>query len=283
MTIHSASSSAEITLLQKWKLVRAATRDRGLSGSDLGVLVEIVERFRDDFGNGRASHGHLARVVALSPRAVFDSLARLVEKGYIRVLRSAAGPRPTEYLPVWERGAEVAADCNIAVPINDGDLAAPFDEPLSHSAMMEPLSSNCAATQYLLPVPPIKGGDEVELSPGSPPYPAPVGGGPAGPGEFAAVEILSVTPETIDGDDCLLMSTRTAGGLESEIVVVWQSADETVQRDGQAELASLKVAANIETLIDGSELVGLFVREELVRDGPDSWHREFRNADVSYS
>jgi hypothetical protein len=89
------------SLLDQWKLLRAASRDRRLSRGDIAVLFGVVDNYYQRHGNARAAHSYLAAGTSLSRRTVITSVQRLRALGYLEVARIGVGTRPTEYVPNW--------------------------------------------------------------------------------------------------------------------------------------------------------------------------------------
>lgn len=88
-------------LLAQWKLMREATRDKRLTAVDHAVLLEILDRHLDHFGNAQASWTHLTRTTGRVRSAVAEAVGRLVSMGYLSIVQPGVGTRPTSYAPNW--------------------------------------------------------------------------------------------------------------------------------------------------------------------------------------
>lgn len=98
------------TLLDKWRLVRAALRDnKRLSTGDVAVLVALCDRYGSKTRPGAppvAGHALLAAMSGLSRRATIDSTRRLIETGYIQVVELGKGTKGTTYSLNFARGED---------------------------------------------------------------------------------------------------------------------------------------------------------------------------------
>ena len=90
----------ESPLLEKWKLVRAASHDKSLSTGDLAVLIALCDRYGSKYDRDApalAGHALLAAMTGLTRRATIASTQRLQAAGYIRVVELGSGTRGTRY------------------------------------------------------------------------------------------------------------------------------------------------------------------------------------------
>lgn len=74
---------SEKPLLTKWRLVLHAVPDHRLTGSDLRVLVAILNRINKETGNAHPGFSRIATDAGVSRRAVNYSVNRLAELGYL--------------------------------------------------------------------------------------------------------------------------------------------------------------------------------------------------------
>jgi hypothetical protein len=124
------------SLLDQWKLVRTAARDRHLSRGDIAVLIEIVNNHYRKHGNSRAAFSFLSVATGLSRRTVINSVQRLCKFVYLEIARVGSGTRPTEYVPNWQlaegRLALSAGEVLLTSETNSNSpLAAPEVNPTS--------------------------------------------------------------------------------------------------------------------------------------------------------
>ncbi|RYG85265.1 MAG: hypothetical protein EON59_12580 [Alphaproteobacteria bacterium] len=230
-------------------------RDRRLSGADRACLFEIVERYRSEHGNARASHGYLARTIGVTPRAVFDCVARLVGLDYVTVVRPCSGPRPTEYLPNWSLGIpvkeDVEADFNIEVPFSPADVEADFNIGLQSTSTMEPPRVEVSFN----PIPLTSGYQTGDVRGDS------ARGSAAGlaPAPAAAVETV-IGAEYVgreDGAKVIRLDLDSGATID----VVHEHPLDAVQRVGTRHIDQLTVAGGIEHLDDHRQFVGTrFIR-----------------------
>ncbi len=96
--------------LEKWKLVRAAGKDRAnLSMGDISVLIAICDRYGSRYDKdapAKAGHALLASMSGLSRRATIDSTRRLIDAGYVFVIELGSGTAGTKYGLHFARGED---------------------------------------------------------------------------------------------------------------------------------------------------------------------------------
>lgn len=98
-----------IRSLEQFQMLLYATKDTELTACDLAVLAELTDRYLKDGPRGGTtrptSAAHLARETGRDDASTQRSLARLVERGYIKVAEPGFGRRGhTYFLPFgWVR------------------------------------------------------------------------------------------------------------------------------------------------------------------------------------
>lgn len=95
--------------LDKWKLVRAAAKDKQLSLGDISVLIALCDRYGSKYDKDApalAGHALLGAMAGLSRRATIDSTHRLIDAGYITVIELGSGTRGTRYGLTFSRGED---------------------------------------------------------------------------------------------------------------------------------------------------------------------------------
>lgn len=93
-------TTAPASLLSQWWTLGTITADRRTTGRHAKVAWVIIDRYRQDFGNGRASVRYIARACDLSASIVSKACRELVEWGYFSQ-NIGVGTRPTEFTPNW--------------------------------------------------------------------------------------------------------------------------------------------------------------------------------------
>lgn len=91
-----------VDFLVKYRFIRALLYTRWSTALDHNVGMRIVERYKDEHGNGRVALRYLETGTGASRSSIIASLRRLVDNGAFTVVRQGSGTRPTEYLPVWD-------------------------------------------------------------------------------------------------------------------------------------------------------------------------------------
>lgn len=94
------------SLKYQWRLYGIVARSEWATSLDKSIAYEIVENYRKDFGNSRASLRYLEHATKATRTNIIASLRRLVEYGPFSVLRLGAGVRPTEYKLHFDMVAE---------------------------------------------------------------------------------------------------------------------------------------------------------------------------------
>ena len=96
MTARAAPVPSDGNLKDQWKLALKAARHRPkLSGLQLAVLIEVIDRFVRAKGNGRASSRYVAKALGVDRRNVRDAMNTLQALGYLVETRKGHGTRPT--------------------------------------------------------------------------------------------------------------------------------------------------------------------------------------------
>ncbi|SMD06445.1 hypothetical protein SAMN06297251_12311 [Fulvimarina manganoxydans] len=171
-------------LLAKYLLLTAIIGTDWATRLDHKVATIIVERYRSDHGNARASNSYLACLTRADIKNVRISVGRLVEHGAFFIHREGKGTRPTEYVPNFSFAASGGAHA----PATSGDADTPTcggaDAPTNGR------SGDAETPQSRLPVPlTISGyGEEATKEPAAatpPPAPRPDrAGGSVPAGDF---------------------------------------------------------------------------------------------------
>jgi hypothetical protein len=85
------------SLKYQWRILGAVLRSNWATGLDKSVAFEIVDNYRKDHRNSRASLSYLMRATGSDRKSVIASTRRIVENGPFIVARQGVGTRPTEY------------------------------------------------------------------------------------------------------------------------------------------------------------------------------------------
>lgn len=85
------------SLKYQWRVLGLVTRSKWATGLDKSIAFEIIDNYRKDHGNSRASLSYLVEATGADRKSVIASTRRLVENGPFSVGRTGAGTRPTEY------------------------------------------------------------------------------------------------------------------------------------------------------------------------------------------
>ncbi|MPZ40387.1 MAG: winged helix-turn-helix transcriptional regulator [Rhizobiales bacterium] len=109
------------------------------------VLGVIVDRFMKKHGNSRTSFTYLANGVGIKRQNATRAVQRLIEAGYIQLIRAGVGTRPSEYLPNWELAGGALQDTSTAgdAPHEDGASG------IAHDATRAASGIACDAQTYL--------------------------------------------------------------------------------------------------------------------------------------
>lgn len=97
-----------VDLVTKYRFIKALLSTRWSTALDHNIGMRIVERYKDEHGNGRVALRFLETGTGATRPSVIASLRRLVENGAFAVIRQGAGTRPTEYLPIWDFASGIA-------------------------------------------------------------------------------------------------------------------------------------------------------------------------------
>lgn len=111
------------SLKYQWRLLGDVLRSDWATGLDKTVAYEVIDNYRKDHGNSRASLRYLERATGAARQNVIVSLRRICENGPFSVARKGAGVRPTEYNLHFDRVTENAsghADDTAGSPVPSG-------------------------------------------------------------------------------------------------------------------------------------------------------------------
>ncbi len=81
----------------QWRIIGAVLRSAWATSLDKSIAFEIVDNYRKDHRNSRASLSYLVNATGADRKSVIASTRRLVENGPFNVARQGSGTRPTEY------------------------------------------------------------------------------------------------------------------------------------------------------------------------------------------
>jgi hypothetical protein len=81
----------------QWRILGAVLRSAWATSLDKSIAFEIVDNYRKDHRNSRASLSYLVNATGADRKSVIASTRRLVEHGPFSVARQGSGTRPTEY------------------------------------------------------------------------------------------------------------------------------------------------------------------------------------------
>ncbi|MFC6486940.1 hypothetical protein [Nitratireductor sp. GCM10026969] len=93
----AADKYAPDSLKYQWRLYALVSRSDWATGLDKSISFEIIDNYRKEFGNSRASLSYLQQATGAKRSNVTASLRRICENGPISVARPGIGTRPTEY------------------------------------------------------------------------------------------------------------------------------------------------------------------------------------------
>jgi len=91
--------SAPDALPAQWRLVKAASKNRNLSGGDIAVLIEVIDRYFRDTKRAHASQEQLAEAVGVHKTSARQSLRRLVLHGFLDQVKLGRRGTATEFRP----------------------------------------------------------------------------------------------------------------------------------------------------------------------------------------
>lgn len=97
------------SLKYQWRLLGNVLRSDWATGLDKTVAYEVIDNYRKDHGNSRASLRYLEKATGAARQNVIVSLRRICENGPFSVARKGAGVRPTEYNLHFDTVAENAS------------------------------------------------------------------------------------------------------------------------------------------------------------------------------
>jgi len=263
-----------------------------LNGTDLTVLLELIDRFKKKDGvTFPSSAGHLARETGRPIRSVQESIRRLQDMHLAQIVDQGTGTRGNTYTFNFEWVREVAAEIRDEIesratarkkrkkknPVSNAENRVATDEnlPTRKSAPLRDIVTRKfahltgAATQKSAP-----------QTYGNPTGSS-VGGADAPPFGYATSGITPLKKDgsldftfcpdverwvTIMGIDlgdfeedhaqCLTVHYRTDCGIESDILIVTQSDDVHEQSDGQELLTRLCDAVGIDQIEDPNDFIG---------------------------
>lgn len=141
-------------LLAKHKLLLAVIASDWATRLDIRVAATIIERYRSDKGNARASLGYLHVATGSDRKAIIASTRRLIEHGPFAVARQGGGTRPTEYALLFDTLTENASS-GLEATASGLDSSSGVETTRS-SGLETPtsaLSSGVETTESLLHVP----------------------------------------------------------------------------------------------------------------------------------
>lgn len=175
--------SGKRSLLDKWRLVRAAAKDKRLSMGDISVLIALCDRYGSKYdpdAPALAGHALLGAMSGLSRRATIDSTRRLIEAGYVAVAELGSGTRGTRYSLNFARG-EDASTTKYENASGEPDFTTVVNQP----SPLDPLSGEAHFTESPPTVAPLQEGlhvveDMFDAAPVAPPAAA-LKGATAGP------------------------------------------------------------------------------------------------------
>lgn len=110
------------SLLSQWWTVLRVQYDERTKPRHVSVMMIIVQAFRRDFGNGRASISYIRRATRLNDRTVVKTCRELADWGF--VMRDVVSGRTTEYVPSWATAKPYPASVVLGAGENtSGDFA----------------------------------------------------------------------------------------------------------------------------------------------------------------
>jgi hypothetical protein len=280
MTDNKPTSKTDIVgPVQQFQLLLYATKDTELSACDLAVLAELTDRYLKDGPRGGAtrptSAAHLAKETGRDDASTQRSLARLVERGYIKVAEPGFGRRGHTYLlPFgWVRETADAiyeyvkgmADAkkrrrrarrsNRADAVANSTTVATAPVRLLRGFVTAPM-------RYLDAVATASMRDQSYGSPKREPIgDAGTAGGLKPPPPVISKKIVAANVESEDGERWLSLEFEECGG---DYITI-ESSDTDTQADGQRELEQLCASAGLKGIDDAAELIGCIVHMQAGR------------------
>jgi hypothetical protein len=267
-----------------------------LNGTDLTVLLELIDRFKKKDGvTFPSSAGHLARETGRPIRSVQESIRRLQEMHLAEIVDQGTGTRGNTYTFNFEWVREVAAEIKSEIESRSAARKKRKNKNPASNADNRVAGSETLPTRKSAPLRDIvtrkfaylTGVATWESAPQT--YGVPtgtyVGGADAPPFGYATsgirplkkdgkpdftvypdverwVTITSVDSEDLEDDNakCLTFNYTTDCGVQSDIFIVTNSDDECEQADGQKVLGSLLDAVGLSDIETAEELVGCRAR-----------------------
>lgn len=247
------------SLLGKHALLIRVLRTEWATKLDHKVAAEILERYRSQQKNARASLRYLEGATKSTRSNVVASTRRLVERGVFIVDREGKGTRPTEYRPNFSFPSGIADDTSTSGTAHDTSSKSSGIAGDTSSGIADDTSAASRGivhdTESLLLVP-VTTGDKVrDTHP-----PAPAHGLTAAPVGTGVVLRLTISNASIgigkNGDTVLGVDfTDDEGGAHDDQIVV-ESASSRRQEAGQTRLQQLCRALDIGSLNNADELRG---------------------------
>jgi hypothetical protein len=264
-----------------------------LNGTDLTVLLELIDRFKKKDGvTFPSSAGHLARETGRPIRSVQESIRRLQDMHLAQIVDQGTGTRGNTYTFNFEWVREVAAEIKSEIESRATARKKRRTKKTASSAENRVATNETLPTRKSAPLRDIvtrkfaylTGVATQKSAPQT--YGVPTGtyGGGAGAPPFGYatsctaplrkedgsidftvypdverwVTITSVETEDIEEDNakCLTVNYTTDCGIKSDIFIITESDDETEKEDGKIRLLRLCWAVGITQLEDAEELVG---------------------------
>lgn len=159
-------------LLAKHKLLRAVIDADWATRLDHKVASHIIERYRADHGNARASLRYLERATGAARPSIIASLRRLNANAFFASVQTGSGSRPTEFALNFDLGAPASGSAgDTASPIGASGNAGDTSEVMP-AIPPEAASGIADDTESLLPVPVtdrVRVGGDSETRAGVPP------------------------------------------------------------------------------------------------------------------
>ena len=170
------------SLKYQWRVVGLVVRSSWATSLDKSVAFEIVDNYRKDFGNSRASLSYLQTATGADRKSVIASTRRFVEHGPFRVIRQGAGTRPTEYDILFDMVSESASSGAPTTTTEISSSSGVDATPCSGvDATTSGPSSGVDTTESVLPVNGLQAGLQDRMNNNCAPPTAPPGSASDGP------------------------------------------------------------------------------------------------------
>lgn len=290
-----------------------------LNGTDITVLLELIDRFKKKDGvTFPSSAGHLARETGRPIRSVQESLRRLQDMHLAQIVDQGTGTRGNTYTFNFEWVREVAAEIRSEIesravarkkrkkknPASNADNRVASNEnlPTRKSAPLRDIVTRKFAC--LTGVPTRKSAPQTYGEPtgsydrcaGTPPFGYATSGAAPLRKEDGALDFrvfpdverwVTITGADVDvlddeeDDHATVLTVRfvTDCGIQSDIFLTTNSDNEQEQADGQKVLASVLSAVGLSNIETADELVGR--RARLLLRYPDAgFVRVVKNANL---